>query len=552
MTRFILLATRIALVPVVVGLVLTARASAQEDQFRRGLEMLEKKQWQSAASLMREAIQLRPMESTNKVRSGFGAVFGTGGTEYLPHFFLGQALFNAGDCSGAVSEWVTSEQQRAVESRSDLLKFLRNGYVECEKKGVLPPGRLEKELARIAGLIKEANTQAGVVATLGQANLDIWQKDANARDQFDRARTEIENARARYEAGRASRMQVHLEEAANAVARARTLIEAVDTRLHAAIDTQRSVQSLVREVGEAISVAEGLNAQIESKRVPFTTAMTGAHQQGRDAISRARERLAEGTKTLSPPTLSAARSSAIEAQNHLKGVLDEIGRTERDTQQRLFTEALTRTDETFTLMEAAVSALERFSTERPNVLPPDKVAERDAVLREVNQLRRRLQAARRDQNAANVTSAGQAASDLRDRLNILIGAFGPLTLRDRGVREQLETGARQYLGGEYQQAVATLAVSESLEPEVPLRLHFHLFKAASLYELFLRSRETDQALRSQALAEVEHCKAIDSTFQPDGRAFSPRFLAFYQSVTAPATPPAAAAAPAAVTPPGAQ
>ena len=37
---------------------------------------------------------------------------------------------------------------------------------------------------------------------------------------------------------------------------------------------------------------------------------------------------------------------------------------------------------------------------------------------------------------------------------------------------------------------------------MPLRLHFHLFRAAALYELFLRSRETDQALRAQALAEV--------------------------------------------------
>ena len=39
----------------------------------------------------------------------------------------------------------------------------------------------------------------------------------------------------------------------------------------------------------------------------------------------------------------------------------------------------------------------------------------------------------------------------------------------------------------------------------------------------------NQTLRNDALAAVQRCKEIDPTFQPDPRAFSPRFVAFFQS-----------------------
>jgi hypothetical protein len=45
----------------------------------------------------------------------------------------------------------------------------------------------------------------------------------------------------------------------------------------------------------------------------------------------------------------------------------------------------------------------------------------------------------------------------------------------------------------------------------------------------VRSGEKDQALRTRAVSEVEACKRIDPNFQPDARAFAPRFLSFYQN-----------------------
>jgi hypothetical protein len=59
-------------------------------------------------------------------------------------------------------------------------------------------------------------------------------------------------------------------------------------------------------------------------------------------------------------------------------------------------------------------------------------------------------------------------------------------------------------------------------------VHAHLFRAASLYALYVRSGETDQTLRGEAVASVRRCKEIDPGFRPNARAFSPRFLIFFQ------------------------
>jgi hypothetical protein len=195
-------------------------ATAQEDQFRRGVDALGNKEWQVAAGLLREAIKLRPNEATTRV--GTNPIFRTGGTEYLPHFFLGEALFGSGDCSGAVNEWASSEAQGIIQkTRPEFLKRLQSGYLECEKKGVLPPTKLEPALTRLSTMIREVTTEYNSIQTVGQANPEIWKSDGSIRDQFERARNEIANATARWEAARSSRLQSHIDESGNAVGSSR-------------------------------------------------------------------------------------------------------------------------------------------------------------------------------------------------------------------------------------------------------------------------------------------------------------------------------------------
>jgi hypothetical protein len=87
--------------------------------------------------------------------------------------------------------------------------------------------------------------------------------------------------------------------------------------------------------------------------------------------------------------------------------------------------------------------------------------------------------------------------------------------------------------------LAALEPLEGAAAENPLQLHVHLFRAAALFNLFLASRESEALLRTQALQEVARCKHLDPSFQPDPRAFGPRFIAFYQSAGANPGQPAA-------------
>src|SRR5688572_28907174 len=263
---------------------LTATANAQDDAFKRGIDARDDKQWQVVAPQMREAIRVRPQESTTQIRTGFRRFVMSGGIEYLPHYFLGEALFNVGDCAGAVSAWSQSEQQTAVRSRPDFVKIIQNGYIECERKGVLPPAKLEPALARAAQQITDVNTLAAEISNRGQANLDIWKSDPAMRDLYDRATAEIEVARSRFQSSRTTRTVRELADAAAAAERARALLVTLDSSLTAALDNQRSAQSLIREIGEAIGAAEGLNRNIEGKKVPFTPALTAAHQDRKSVV----------------------------------------------------------------------------------------------------------------------------------------------------------------------------------------------------------------------------------------------------------------------------
>ncbi len=76
--------------------------------------------------------------------------------------------------------------------------------------------------------------------------------------------------------------------------------------------------------------------------------------------------------------------------------------------------------------------------------------------------------------------------------------------------------------------------------DVPMLLHAHVFSAASLYALFVRSGESNQALRTQALAEIDQSKRLNPSFQPNPRAFSPRFVNLYQTGGAASQPATAA------------
>jgi hypothetical protein len=101
-------------------------------------------------------------------------------------------------------------------------------------------------------------------------------------------------------------------------------------------------------------------------------------------------------------------------------------------------------------------------------------------------------------------------------------------VRPEGVTAALADGARLFLDGEYQRALAVLDAALGDVEGVPA-FHAQLMRAASLYKLYIRSGAKDQSLLTRAVAAVEECRRQDSTFAPDSRVFDPRFIRFFQT-----------------------
>jgi len=156
------------------------------------------------------------------------------------------------------------------------------------------------------------------------------------------------------------------------------------------------------------------------------------------------------------------------------------------------------------------------------------MADRAAMMKQVDTLRRRFERARSGENLTSLTETTRLAIEMQNGLEGLIKQFGPITLRDRGVDASLEEGVRLFLSGEYQQALTTLEPLTG-QGDVPLQVHAHVFRAAALYALFVRSGESNTQLRTHALAEIAKTKQLNASFQPSARAFSPRFLSLYHS-----------------------
>jgi hypothetical protein len=510
-----------------------ARAQGNaDDVFRRGLEAYRKGQWPQAAALMAEAIKVRPQESKDTV----GGFLGIRGDQYLPHFYLGGALFQLNNCAAAMREWAISRQHGAIAGEQ--LKQLEQGNAECERRL-----KFDQDSKRTRQRYDDVNGIAGRIASLAESNLDVWRAEAESRAQYERAREELNTAAERIKTADATRGSADLQLASAAIDRANAILVTLRTSFENAVDSRRTAQSLMQEVQGIIAAADKLDNTIAGKKVPFTPAMTTAHQQGRTAVGDAR-RLVGGASAPAVPTLQSARTLALNARDGFEKLLVEIEGIEKGARLRQVSDEYSRANETLSFLDSDLTTLAERSAKRPGVLAEDQVT---AVLQEVPRLRRRLEGARKSEDLPGIAGAARRASELREQVTGWIAAFGPLTLRDRGLHEVLERGAQLFLEGQYQQAASALEQGEAFGDDVPLRLHVHLFRAASLYQLFVRSGESDQGLRAQAVQEVEHSKGIDSAFQPDARAFSPKFIGFYRSVVV-ASGPAAPEAPAPAAP----
>jgi len=182
-----------------------------KDSYKQGVEAIEKSKWSDAARLMQDAIAAKPAEGET-IR-----FYGQRFEPYLPHFYLGLALFNSGDCAGALRSWATSESQGAIR-KYEQYRILTKNKAACEAKPTPPkpavaspspptgpdPAALAQATQAAEAALKRADDAGRAVAALQVDPLlgPGWNQDANLGPAQERAKEALAGARAKLEAGR--------------------------------------------------------------------------------------------------------------------------------------------------------------------------------------------------------------------------------------------------------------------------------------------------------------------------------------------------------------
>jgi hypothetical protein len=275
--------------------------------------------------------------------------------------------------------------------------------------------------------------------------------------------------------------------------------------------------------------------------VTLTEPMNAARKSGREQLTQAHDKLGIGQSKQNVATLNEAMRAVQAANISFNQVLDQLKKAQRSDLDQRLSIAVRSADEAFASISALMTTLESRAAQTPDRITPEIGSQRDALRKQVESQRQRFERARRAEDVPGIDSVKTQLTEAQTALNRIIQAFGPLSLRDRGVSAGLEEGARMYLAGDYQKALAALDPASGVDaaPSPSLQLQAHLFRAASLFALYVRSGERRQELRTQALAEIDQCKQIDATFEPSTQVFAPRFITLYKTGGAAASQTAA-------------
>jgi hypothetical protein len=240
----------------VLSTALAARAAGPEDAYRDGLTAIEKGHWDEAAAHMRAAIAAKPGEG-GKVK-----LYGMRFEDYLPHYYLGLALFKAGDCAGALEAWKTSESQGAV-NKTGKAKDLARDRQECQTRVAQAPPKPPAQVpvvptpgsrpptppptpavsdAALQAALRDAQTALGsaddAARTVEQLSRDrslatVWGSEAELGPAQKRADSQRENARRKLQDAQGSRNPEAAREAAALAGQAREALAAVQRQAEA-------------------------------------------------------------------------------------------------------------------------------------------------------------------------------------------------------------------------------------------------------------------------------------------------------------------------------
>lgn len=244
------------------GAATIVEAGWRED-YVSGIQAVDKSRWSEVASAMELAIAGNPSEDSKTIR-----IYGMRFEPYIPHFYLGLARYRLGDCEGALAAWEVSLSGGVVQGtpRGSELTKLRE---ECLAKRPTPApatatpaprptsvptpsGPDPTQLRRaIEGAQREldaaAEAQQRVVALRSAPALaEAWRVDRSLVEEHQRAASEVEAARTRFNRAREASDLAGLAGAEQAARQARAVLEGLPARVEAvrAAEEQRQLDAV--------------------------------------------------------------------------------------------------------------------------------------------------------------------------------------------------------------------------------------------------------------------------------------------------------------------
>lgn len=498
----------------------TAEAQDKDEAFKAGLEARKDKRWSDVVVQMNRAIQAEPKETTRKI----GGRVGFGGTEYLPHYFLGEAYYRQQDCANAVVAWDTSLKQGVVRTRPEFYSELQKGNAACEAKGVLLTEKFEAAVARARTQLETANGVMTRLKDKGSANIAVWRSQSTFDAQYQRASNEYDAARKHFAEAQKSRMEKDFADVTKATEHVREMVGTLDGELTAAMERVSGALVAAEEVKRSIKDAERIDAGIEARSSYLSPPLIASRTDGQKALENARQQL--DPRRLSDSSVAAARSSVAEGTGLLQKVLDAVeGSFAKDNKLKL-DRATAFATAAFSRVDAELQTVQTLIERNPAKATPQVREGFETARKQLDSAKRRHDVAIRGLQVTGVDAAARQADAIHERLREIEKEIGvELTLEDRGVPTWLQEGADRYLAGDYAGALDKLDDGTARDAAL---LHVHLFRAAAEHALYVRSGQKDTARREQAIADIRRCKELQASFAPDTRAFSPAFIEFYQ------------------------
>ena len=510
---------------------IAARSQGWQDAFKNGFDAWNEKKWDDVVKFMREAIKINPMETTDKVQVGRRALtagIAARSVEYLPHYYLGVALKNRGECGPAVTEWEISQSQKAILNLSEPMRAISDGYQECRAKGVLLREDFLSEVSRTDQIYENARKLFTSIDPLRKTNPDLLRADDPA--ELDRANNDLIAAYNGLNKARQTRIGEDFAAARTFAARAADTLKPLEARLKVAGNARAAIALQSAAVTQILDGAETTDRAINALNATLSDEMVKLRTNARNQIKTARASLVAAEKTQSTAAVLEAQRTAQDAADGLGKILGDLTKLARADVQRRLQNALAAAQQQLSFVVAAFANLEQLVAENPAMMTPSMEKDR-ARLRDADKaLQGQFANARATENIAGLQDVAGTAKQMKVAIDGLIKAFGPVLRPEPGLLElnlALQNGAGLYFAGRYQEALAALA--PLLTADIPLKLHVHLFRAAALYAQYVLGGATNQKLRDDAREAIQRCKELDSRFQPSSRAFSPRFIAFFQS-----------------------